>query len=141
MPELPTDREHLRVLVIVHYIYAGLAGVGLLFLVGHYLMMRFVFSMAQSEAAAQGNLRAPDLSAVTSLFAVFYLIFGLIICGKMVLNILSARAMSQRKSRVLSLVTAGMNCLAMPLGTILGVFTFVVLCRDSVKTNSYREIR
>ena len=32
-----------------------------------------------------------------------------------------------------SLVIAALCCLNMPLGTVLGVFTFIVLTRDSVK--------
>jgi len=32
-----------------------------------------------------------------------------------------------------SLIIAGINCVQFPFGTVLGVFTFVVLLRDSVR--------
>ena len=37
-----------------------------------------------------------------------------------------------RRARTFSLVMAGVNCLSVPLGTTLGVFTFIVLLRESV---------
>jgi hypothetical protein len=39
----------------------------------------------------------------------------------------------KRRHRMFILIVAGLNCLSVPLGTILGVFTFVVLGRDSVR--------
>jgi hypothetical protein len=33
-----------------------------------------------------------------------------------------------------SLVIAGVNCASFPLGTLLGVFTFIVLLRASVRS-------
>jgi hypothetical protein len=32
------------------------------------------------------------------------------------------------------MVVAGLNCAQMPLGTVLGVFTLMVLSRESVKS-------
>jgi hypothetical protein len=52
------------------------------------------------------------------------------------LNIYSGRSIANRKRRVFSLVVAGIDCLVMcpiPLPLALGVFTIVVLMRDSVK--------
>ena len=53
------------------------------------------------------------------------------------LNLLSGIFIRKRKHHVFSLIVAGFNCLHFPLGTALGVFTFVVLLRDSVQ-NMYR---
>ena len=39
----------------------------------------------------------------------------------------------QRRRRTFSLVMAGINCMNMPLGTVLGVFTVIVLLRESVR--------
>jgi hypothetical protein len=38
----------------------------------------------------------------------------------------------KRRGRIFSLIVAGLNCLCFPFGTVLGVFTFVILLRDSV---------
>jgi hypothetical protein len=50
-----------------------------------------------------------------------------------ILTIVSGRAIAQRKWRMFSLVIAGVNCASFPLGTLLGVFTFIVLLRNSVR--------
>lgn len=50
-----------------------------------------------------------------------------------ILIIYSGRCLKARRKWMFSVVIAGIMCLNMPLGTILGVFTLVVLLRDSVK--------
>jgi hypothetical protein len=50
-----------------------------------------------------------------------------------VLNVISGLCLRARKGRTFSLVVAGINCLYIPLGTLLGVFTIIVLLRDSVR--------
>ena len=51
-----------------------------------------------------------------------------------ILMILTGRWIAARRRRVFCLVVAGLCCLSFPLGTALGVFTIVVLVRDSVVT-------
>ena len=43
------------------------------------------------------------------------------------LTIYSGRCIKQRKHRVLVYIMAALNCLFVPYGTLLGVFTFIVL--------------
>lgn len=138
LPELPRDSEHIRILVIVHYVYAGLTGLGVLFIGAHFLIMRTALHFAQTQQAAKGSTKAMEMEFFTSFMWVIYGVLGVVFITKLTLNLLSARAMSQRRSRVLSLVTAGFNCLDIPLGLVLGIFTFIVLFRDSVK-RSYGE--
>jgi hypothetical protein len=52
-----------------------------------------------------------------------------------ILTIFSGRAIANRKARTFSIVIAAINCISVPIGTALGVFTMVVLLRDSVKTH------
>ena len=49
------------------------------------------------------------------------------------LLIYSGRCLARRTRRVFSMVVAGVSCLQVPLGTILGVFTLVVLQRPTVQ--------
>ena len=51
--------------------------------------------------------------------------------------ILTGRYIVRHKHYIFCLVMASLNCLFMPFGTILGVFTIVVLMRPSVKTLFY----
>ncbi|NNJ85601.1 MAG: hypothetical protein HKP20_00385 [Akkermansiaceae bacterium] len=66
------------------------------------------------------------------LFVWFYLFMGLLLLVLAVGNFLSAGYMKRRKNRTFSLVVAGINCLQVPMGTVLGVFTIMVLLRDTV---------
>ena len=45
----------------------------------------------------------------------------------------AGRMLARRRRYLFCLVMAGIECLMMPLGTILGVFTIIVLSRESVK--------
>lgn len=45
----------------------------------------------------------------------------------------TGRFLARRKHYTFCLVMAGVECLFMPFGTVLGVFTIVVLTRESVR--------
>jgi hypothetical protein len=49
------------------------------------------------------------------------------------LCLLSGLGMRARRNRSLSVVVAALQCFAMPVGTVLGVFTLVVLTKRSVQ--------
>ena len=51
---------------------------------------------------------------------------GILIC-------LSGHWIAKRRNRIASMVIAGFCCLIFPLGTLLGIFTFVVLNDEEVK--------
>ncbi|MEM7147882.1 MAG: hypothetical protein AAF591_22455 [Verrucomicrobiota bacterium] len=50
-----------------------------------------------------------------------------------ILTIISGRKLKKHTARTFSFVIAAINCLFVPLGTALGVFTIVVLNRQSVQ--------
>jgi uncharacterized membrane protein HdeD (DUF308 family) len=77
-----------------------------------------------------GNVRRVEAFAV---FKWFYLVFGLWFLLSGVANLISAYCLKARKGRTFSLAVACLNLLHMPLGTLLGVFTLIVLLRDSVR--------
>lgn len=72
------------------------------------------------------------------IFVLFYFIMGVALVVVSVLNLLSGLFLRQRKHRTFSLVVAGLDCIQIPLGTALGVFTLIVLLRDSVR-DMYRS--
>ena len=49
------------------------------------------------------------------------------------LNVLSGLFLLKKRNRLFSLIIGGLNCLQIPFGTALGVFTLLVLSRDSVR--------
>jgi len=56
-----------------------------------------------------------------------------------VANLISGVFLKRRKNRLFSMVVAGLNCLQVPFGTVLGVFTILVLVRPSVM-QIYEEV-
>jgi hypothetical protein len=66
----------------------------------------------------------------------FFIVFGggFTLAGWIlgILTIFSGRCLARQRRRAFSLVVAGLNCLAIPFGTILGIFTFIVLLRPTV---------
>lgn len=124
------DAEHLRVLMICHYVLAGLSVLGIGFLALHYLMMSTVFNSPEVWKDVKGGPPPAQLFAV---FKWFYLFGAVMVIGHGVLNLISAGCLKARRHRTFSLVVSGLNCIFMPIGTTLGVFTFIVLLRDSVK--------
>ena len=67
-----------------------------------------------------------------AIFKWFYLLFGSCIVLAAAANGLSGWLIKRRRARALSLVIAGLDCMCLPFGTVLGAFTFSVLLRDSV---------
>lgn len=130
-PPIPThdkDTEHLRLLVIFHYIWAGLAGFcGCGGISLHYALMRCLFTLP----AKPGQAQLPE--ELLAILPIFYVIPAMFMSVGITLNLLSAYFISRRQNRTFSIVVAGMNCLQVPFGLALGVFTLIVLLRDPVR--------
>lgn len=125
-----TDQQHLRLLGIFHYIYGGFAFLGLCFLCGHYFLMRFVMTKAAESGTNQAE--AAQMEQMLSWFIIIYILGALFCIVIGIGNILCGGFLQKRRNRIFILIVAGFNCLNMPLGTALGVFTFLVLFRPSV---------
>jgi cytochrome c biogenesis protein CcdA len=125
-----TDADHLRLLAIFHYVFAGLSVLGLAFLALHYAFMHAMFS--HPEMWKNSNGAAPPPREFLEMFVWFYIFFAVVFVAVGIGNLLSARFLQKRRNRVFSLVIAGLDVLQFPFGTVLGVFTFIVLMRDSV---------
>ena len=122
------DRDHLRLLAIFHYVFAGLGICGLGFIALHYTMLNSIMAMER----AKGRPDAPP-EAFMDIFMWVYLVIGVMCIVGMALNALAARFLKARRNRTFCMVVAGLNVLQVPFGTLLGVFTLLVLARDSVR--------
>ena len=122
------DAEHLKLLSIFHFVVGGLCLLGVGFVCAHYLMFHLFF---MNPAMWQGKQEAPPREFF-QMFIWFYVFMGLMFVSGAVLNILSGLYLRRQTHRVFSLVVAGLDCIQIPFGTVLGVFTIVVLMRDSV---------
>lgn len=134
-PPIPNkDVDHLRALAIGHYVMAGLAVPLLGFLGLHYALMRTVFANPKMwENAQKQQGAAPfDAGEFFGYFQWFYLFAAACLLTGAILTLLSGRFIARRVNRTFSMVVAGLNCLHFPFGIILGIFTLVVLSRESV---------
>jgi hypothetical protein len=137
LPPIPRDQrkidaDHLNLLGIFHFVGAGLAVLGILFLLAHYAMMHAIFANPKLFE----NQKQPMPVSPEQIFAIFkwvYLAGGIWFVASGILNLVSGWCLRARKGRTFSLVVAGINCLHIPMGTVLGVFTIIVLNRDSVR--------
>jgi len=123
------DEQHLNVLSICTFVYAGLVAlVGLFFSI--YLVLGVFIAGA---AATSGGAGAAEAEVMGGVFAVIGLLLMAFAFAKAALLVMSGLGMRRRKRATLSFVTACLCCLNIPLGLTLGIFTILVLNRPSVK--------
>ena len=124
------DEEHLRLLSIFHYIVGG---VGCLFACMPLFHMVFglVFILSPETFGGKGGDAPPAFFGW--LFFVIGLSFFLIGQAISICIIVSGRFLAKRKKYMYSFVLGCIECIFIPFGTVLGVFTIIVLSRDSVK--------
>jgi high-affinity K+ transport system ATPase subunit B len=128
-PAAPADQDlqHLRLLSIFHYVVGGLTGLFALFPVIH-LVMGLAIVMGGIPTKNSNEVWIGWLFVA---FAIVFIVCGLTLAGLMVY---AGRCLARQRRYVLCMVVAGLSCMVMPFGTVLGVFTLVVLMRPSVKT-------
>jgi len=131
----PQDESHLNLLSIFYYIFAGLGALGGCFMVGHWWLMNALMH------GKLGNSATPPPQEMMAFMQIIYVFVGFSIVVGTGLSILAAMFLRQRRHRVFTMVVAGLTCLQFPFGTILGVFTFVVLMRESVRESYERLAR
>jgi hypothetical protein len=125
-----SDADHLQLLAIFHFVFAGLAFVGLGFLCLHHAVVRHFLGHPEFWRNQQGG---PPPEQILAWLNWFYLGFGVLFVTGGLLNVISGLCLRRRAGRLFSLVIAGLNCIQIPFGTALGVFTIIVLLRDSVR--------
>jgi len=67
------------------------------------------------------------------LFVIMGTIFILLGWSLAICMMIAGRKLRAHKSRTFCMVIAGIECMLMPFGTVLGVFTLIILNKDSVK--------
>jgi len=123
------DEEHLRLLSIFHYVVSGLAALVALFPIFH-LIIGVVIIVASHHVTSNGGPPPAFIGWIFVIIAASFIIVGWIIAA---LILTTGRFLARRKHYQFCLVMAGVECLFMPFGTILGVFTIFVLVRESTK--------
>jgi hypothetical protein len=126
------DAEHLKLLAVFHFVLAGLAVVGLGFLFMHWFFMSSIFDNPEMWKNAKNGAQPPP-KEFFAIFKWFYAFMGAMTVGGGLACLISGLCILRRRARMFSIVVAGVSCLGFPFGTALGVFTLVVLLRESVR--------
>ena len=124
------DAEHLR-LLRVGYLVAGGASVFFAFFPLFYVATG-VFVATLGFNSTFHRMGESDTRVMGWIFVSIGIVIFILAVLIAVLKFLTARALARRRSRMLCMVTAGISCLGVPYGTVLGIFTFLVLSRPSV---------
>lgn len=120
-PNLDQRQTWIDVLGILHYVYGGVLVAALL--VG-IVFVTVVFGWAGLSGDLEPGVFVPIAMAG------FGLLFALALG---IANLFAGRWLRARRQWVGSLVVAAINCLNVPVGTLLGVFTIVVLAGDGMR--------
>lgn len=129
------DGEQLRALAIAYLVLGGMAAFTALislFYIGMGIFMGVAASTAKGPGAEQSAAFIAALFGFIGL--AMFLGFGVL----STLQIWTGASLLRGRRRTLALVTAGLTCVWIPFGTILGALSFVVLLRPSV-SDRFRE--
>jgi len=125
------DAEHLRLLSIFHYVVAGLAALFSFFPLLYTTVGAVFIFAARHGTAKPGEDLPPEF--LGWIFAVLGSLLFLIGIATAICILIAGRSLALRKRYSFALVMACIECLFVPFGTILGVFTIVVLSRESAR--------
>src|SRR5688572_24529722 len=123
-----SDLEHLRLLSIFHYVVGGFAAMFALFP---------VFHLAIGIGMVAGRFPDPteqrDMQLFGWLFVAMAAMWMLAAATYAVCLVLAGRFLARQAHYTFCFIMAALSCAFMPFGTVLGVFTIVVLVRPGVR--------
>ena len=120
------DEEHLRLLALFHYISGGMTLAFSLLFVAMIGFMAMVFAALPMPETPHGKGPPVEVFWIFGVFAGLGVLLG-------VLDIIAGRCISLRRARVFTLIMAIPGVIFIPYGTLLSVFTLLVLDRGSVR--------
>jgi cytochrome bd-type quinol oxidase subunit 2 len=126
------DAEHLRLLSIFHYIVGGLAALFSFFPLLYTTVGAIFIFVARHGTPKPGEELPPEF--IGWIFAVIGSLFFLLWLAIAICILIAGRSLAKHTRYWFAFVMACIECLFIRFGTILGVFTIIVLSRESVKT-------
>lgn len=124
------DEEHLRLLGIFHYIAGAIMLLGSCIFLIHIFIGVMALVAPDQMAEMDGNVPPAWFGWLFIGIGGFFLLSGwaLGVC-----TLLAGRFMRKRTHYTFCVAIGALECLFMPIGTVLGVFSLIVLLRPSVK--------
>ena len=120
------DENNLDLLSIFHYILGGITA-----LFSCLPIIHLSLGVAMLRGAFGGKNPPPQV-----LGWIFVILGGtFVLCGwaLAVAIIIVGSRLKRKRSRTYCIVVAALECMMMPFGTVLGVFTIIILMKESVK--------
>jgi hypothetical protein len=126
------DEEHLKLLSLGYMVSGGFAACFSLFGL-MYVLMGVMMGMAFSHMPeTSGKVSEQPPAFIGWIFAGVGLAIFVGLMAMAAVKFRAAWCVKHRKSRTFCMVIAAIGCLEIPYGILLGVFSFLVLGRDSV---------
>ncbi len=122
-----TDEEQLRWLPVGYWVSAGFIGAYALFMASYFAFIGVLFL-----SIPEGDASGPPAGMAWALLG-FGAVMFLAMAAVTTLKAMSGFWIRKRTHRVWILATAAISCLEVPYGTLLGVLTFLVMTRPSVR--------
>ncbi len=123
------DEEHLRLLSLGYWVSAGATAFLSLFGIFYMGMGMFFEATARRFPTDTGT---PPPRGFGLIFGAVGLAIFLVLIVVAALKIYAALSLKKKQARTPCLIVAAITCLGIPYGTVLGIFTFMVLTRPSV---------
>lgn len=126
------DDQYLNTIAIFHYVVAGIAALFACFPIFH-----LTIGIGMMTGSFFGGEIPPEDAWIFPIFGLaFTIIPGAIILAGWAYAVCMALAgyfLNQRRRYMFCMVMAGISCAFAPFGTVLGVFTILLLTRPSVR--------
>ena len=123
------DEEHLRLLSIFHYVVGGMTALFACFPCIH---LGLGIALVTGMLPVQPGQQRMDL-LIGWIFIVVASVIILVGWSLAIAILFAGRFLVRRTQYMYCFVVAAIECIFMPFGTILGVFTIIVLSQPSVK--------
>lgn len=117
------DGQYLKLISVFHYVVGGMVAFFACMFLFHFCIGVAMLTGAINDAPAFIGLMLVVMATVAITLG-----WTLSVC-----IIIAGRCLAKRKRYMFCLVMAAISCIFMPFGTVLGVFTIIVLMRPSVK--------
>jgi hypothetical protein len=124
------DLKHLKLLSIFHYVVGGISALFSCMFLMHLFMGLTMILMPETFTDGGGEAPPKFIGYFFAFMGGAAFVLGIVFSCFIVY---SGRLLQTQRKRMFSFVMACIECIFMPFGTVLGVFTIIVLSKESVK--------
>ncbi|WKZ34675.1 MAG: hypothetical protein QY332_13725 [Anaerolineales bacterium] len=126
------DLEHLKILSVFHYVVAGISAIFACFPIFHLAMgiSMITGGFFMDQPAADAPFPTALFGLMFTLIPAAIILFGWAFAVSMAI---AGYFLGKQQRYMFCMVMAGISCIFTPFGTVLGVFTLIVLLRPAVR--------